>query len=110
MLGPRVPHRPGGPATSMLGKNLYGGFSADLAKSPGPASYGAYDPGLTKRRGPAFSLGARAKPARNVDNFPGPGKYSPEKVTVHLENSPRYPIGVRHSQFSMPVLPLADVQ
>lgn len=109
-IGPRVPHRNGGPATSIAGKNSYGGFSSDWAKTPGPATYGAYDPGLTKNRGPSYSLGARAKPAPDKDNFPGPGKYSPEKVTVHMENSPRYPIGVRHSQFAMPVMPLADVQ
>ncbi|XP_048765970.2 outer dense fiber protein 3-like isoform X2 [Ostrea edulis] len=108
-IGPRVPDRKGGAQTSIHGRTNYLDFSADLAKTPGPAKYGALPPSQTKRRAPSYSLGARAKTPRDINKVPGPGQYSPENVKAHLETSPRYQIGVRHSQYIMPALPLANV-
>ncbi|XP_061167555.1 ciliary microtubule associated protein 1A-like [Saccostrea echinata] len=108
-IGPRVPDRKGGTQAALLGRTNYLDFSADLAKTPGPAKYGALPPSQTKRRAPSYSLGARAKTPRDINNVPGPGKYSPEHVTAHLDTSPRYHIGVRHSQYIMPAVPLANV-
>ena len=108
-IGPKVPDRKGGTQASILGRTNYLDFSADLAKTPGPAKYGALPPSQTKKRAPAYSLGGRAKTPRDINNVPGPGQYSPETVHAHLEASPRYHIGVRHSQYIMPTLPLAKV-
>lgn len=108
-IGPRVPDRKGGTQAAILGRTSYLDFSADLAKTPGPAKYGALPPSQTKKRAPAYSLGGRAKTPRDINKVPGPGQYSPENVNAHLEASPRYHIGVRHSQYIMPTLPLANV-
>lgn len=108
-LGDRVPHQKGGPAISMFGRSEKHGFAEDLAKTPGPARYGAFSPSITKRKSPEYTVqGRNFRPgARNVN--PGPGAYSPQNVNYHLEQSPRHVIGVRHSEFVMPNIAQADV-
>ena len=108
-IGPNVPGQKGGYASSILGKNSYMSFNSDLARSPGPASYYPQQENGTRRNAPSFSIGGRYKPEKHDNNVPGPGAYSPENVAAHMKSSPRYPIGVRHSQFTMPVMPLANV-
>ena len=108
-IGPSVPNRTGGPAFIIYGRNDASSFSRDLAKAPGPAAYNAYEPSMMKRRAPSYSLLGRARPARDINNVPGPGAYSPEMFSAHLEQSPRPPIGVRHSRHKMPVMTMAPV-
>ena len=35
---------------------------------------------------------------------PGPGKYSPEKVWLHKQQSPGYSFGIRHSMYEAPLI------
>ncbi|XP_063405332.1 ciliary microtubule associated protein 1A-like isoform X2 [Mytilus trossulus] len=106
-IGPNVPGQRGGYASSIQGKSSYMNFNADLAKSPGPASYFPNNQNGNKKNPPSFSISGRGKPEKYDNSVPGPGAYSPSMV--NMTSSPRYPIGVRHSQFQMPVMPLANV-
>ncbi|KAL4233110.1 hypothetical protein ACF0H5_007795 [Mactra antiquata] len=108
-LGDRVPHQRGGVAKSILGRNEKRGFAEDLAKTPGPAKYGAFAPSLTKRKSPEYTVKGRTYPPDAKNNNPGPGAYNPQNVNYHLEQSPRFLIGVRHSEYCMPQITQADV-
>ena len=109
-IGTRVPHTKGGTATSIAGKSDYMSFNADLAKSPGPAYYSTASPDLIKRKSPEFSLKGRNFMSGNKNATPGPGTYDPQDVhSSHMPASPRHVIGVRHSEFKMPVMTLADI-
>lgn len=108
-IGPNVPHQKGAPAVTIYGRQDKHGFAEDLAKTPGPARYGAFSPSLTKRRNPEFSVTGRNHTYSNKNITPGPGAYNPQNVNSHLEQSPRHVIGVKHSEFIMPTLTPADV-
>ena len=109
-LGTRVPHTKGGPATSISGKSDYMSYNADLAKSPGPAYYSTSSPNLVKRRSPEFTLKGRNFMVKDKNPTPGPGSYDINDIhSSHMPNSPRHVIGVRHSEFKMPVMTLADI-
>ncbi|KAK3595217.1 hypothetical protein CHS0354_021531 [Potamilus streckersoni] len=108
-LGDHVVGMESGPGVSMLPRNDYFHFAKDLAKSPGPARYEVKTPSVTKRSNPKFSITGRNRPPSPKNIVPGPGAYSPETVTTHIKSSPRYHIGVKHSDFMLPTLTLADV-
>lgn len=50
-------------------------------QSPGPAAYSAADPYISGLRPPRYSIGARRFHPDKATNTPGPGAYSPEKVS-----------------------------
>jgi len=103
-IGARVPDRKSGMAVTLTGRSEKHGFAEDLAKTPGPAQYGIN----IVHRGPEYSLlGRNFLPAKKNTN-PGPGTYEPQNVNSHLESSPRFRIGVRHSEFVMPTITPAD--
>jgi len=35
---------------------------------------------------------------------PGPGAYSPEKVSVNKPSAPKFSLGIRHSEYVTPVI------
>lgn len=108
-IGAKVPHAKGGTASSIVGKNDYMSYNADLARTPGPAYYPSFSPNLVKRKSPEFTIKGRNYINGNKNPTPGPGAYSPQDVQSHMPNSPRHVIGVKHSEFKMPTLTLADI-
>lgn len=44
----------------MTGRAKTGGFSEDLAKTPGPGRYDTTDPSVTKTKRPAYTMGPRS--------------------------------------------------
>lgn len=86
-----IPRRP---------QTYVGGFAVDYAKTPGPAKYNPADPGLIRNRGPSYTM----RPATKVDwedrNKPGPGAYSPEVNS----GAPNYSMGIKHSEFTAPLI------
>lgn len=56
LLGPRVPSKNSSASFSMTARAKTGGFSEDLAKTPGPGRYRTVDPSVTKRRDPCYSM------------------------------------------------------
>ncbi len=70
-------------------------------------SLGAYNvtkPGLYKSEPPHYSMTARNEMPGDTTQKPGPGKYSPEKVWLHKQQSPGYSFGIRHSLYEAPLI------
>ncbi|KAH0625814.1 hypothetical protein JD844_034097 [Phrynosoma platyrhinos] len=104
LLGPRVPSKPSSPSFTITGWNARGSYSEDLRQTPGPGCYKTTDPNVYLCRSPAFSMLGRFKKPTSTFCTPGPGAHSPEKVTVHRTGAPSYSLGIRHSDFLMPLI------
>nr|XP_028569924.1 outer dense fiber protein 3-like protein 2 [Podarcis muralis] len=104
LLGPRVPSKPSSPSFTIRGWNAKGSYAEDLSQTPGPGRYNTTDPSVYLCRPPSFSMLGRLKKPTQVSHTPGPGAHSPEKVKVHRARAPSYSLGVRHSEFLMPLI------
>ncbi|XP_067951473.1 ciliary microtubule associated protein 1A-like [Watersipora subatra] len=80
-------------------------YSYDATKGPGPAAYNTQNTDSYRRKQPHYSFGARYQKPKDKTLKPGPGAYNPEKV----KTAPKFSMGVRHSQFVLPVLTAADL-
>ena len=58
-----------------------------------------------KRRQPQYSFGSRYDKPKDKTQKPGPGSYNPNKPA----GAPKFSMGVRHSQYVLPVLTAADL-
>jgi len=96
------------PRFSFGGRHSIGHFTEDLAKTPGPAVYESVDPSRTKSAAPQYSMTARNNLPGDNTTKPGPGAHSPEKVVVTKNIRPKYSFGVRHSEYTCPLLSAAD--
>ncbi|KAM9292265.1 protein CIMAP1D-like [Gastrophryne carolinensis] len=104
VMGPKVPGKSSAPAFSVSGRINHGGPSEDLASTPGPAHYHQTDNNLYLRKGPAYSMLGRHQIAKSQITTPGPGAYSPEKVTKNKGRAPAFSIGIRHSEYTTPLI------
>ena len=59
LLGSKVPNKTSSASYSMIGRAKTGGFSEDLAKTPGPGRYSTTEPSVTQSKAPAYSINAR---------------------------------------------------
>lgn len=96
------------PKFSFGSRHSIGHFTEDLAKTPGPAVYTAIDPSKTKRHAPHYSMTARNSLPGDRTQKPGPGAHSPEKVVVTKDIRPKYSFGIRHSDYTVPLISVAD--
>lgn len=108
LLGPRVPSKNSSASYSMTARAKTGGFSEDLAKTPGPGRYRTVDPSVTKRKDPCYSMLTRNFMPGDSTQKPGPGAHSPEKVYINKPSPPKFSLGIRHSEFITPLI--IDVQ
>lgn len=119
LLGPKVPNKLSSAAYSMAYRSTTGAFSEDLAKTPGPGHYNAVAPNTYVKKAPAYSMLSRSYMpggeyvlflSRCIDRIqytvitdstqkPGPGAHSPEKVTCNKKSTPKYSLGIRHSEY-----------
>jgi len=97
------------PKYSFGSRQQVGHFTEDLAKTPGPAVYQSLDPSLYKTRAPEFSMTGKNDMPGDRTTKPGPGAHSPEKVYVTKKSAPALTFGVRHSEFTTPMLSAHDV-
>ncbi|XP_056374009.1 outer dense fiber protein 3-like protein 2 isoform X2 [Hyla sarda] len=104
VIGPRVPVKGSAPAFSLSGRTHRGGHSEDLAFTPGPAHYNQTDNNSYMKRGPAFSILGRHQTSKAESVLPGPGAHSPEKVAIHKCKAPAYSMGIRHSEYTTPLI------
>ncbi|XP_029469408.1 outer dense fiber protein 3-like protein 2 [Rhinatrema bivittatum] len=104
LLGPRIPSKPSSASFSISGRTKAGGFSEDLAQTPGPGHYNSTEPGTYLRKGPAFSMLGRHSAAPNPFQTPGPGAHSPERAATHKARAPSFTMGIRHSEFLTPLI------
>jgi len=91
------------PLYSMPGRSKTGGFAVDLAKTPGPGRYGQAVDSI-KNRNPSYSLQGRTYVPQDNTKKPGPDVYAPEKVTVNKRTAASYSMGVRHSEYTAPLI------
>ncbi|XP_048354618.1 outer dense fiber protein 3-like protein 2 [Sphaerodactylus townsendi] len=104
LLGPRIPSKPSSPCFTISGRNDKGSYSEDLSRTPGPGRYSTTDPNVYLCRLPAFSMLGRLRKPSGAFPTPGPGTHSPEKVIAHWKRSPSYSLGIRHSEYLMPLI------
>ncbi|KAE8632104.1 hypothetical protein XENTR_v10001431 [Xenopus tropicalis] len=104
VLGPRATAKVCAPAFTLSGKYQHGGHSEDLSGTPGPAHYQQTDPSRYLKRGPAFSMQGRQPNSKAEQKTPGPGSYYPEKVNQHKRHAPAYSMGIRHSEYTAPLI------
>lgn len=104
LLGSKVPTKHSSASHSMTGRAKTGGFSEDLAKTPGPGRYQTTHPNTVKNKAPQYSMLSRSYMPGDSTRKPGPGAHSPEKVYVHKKQAPSCSMGIRHSEFITPLI------
>ena len=72
----------------------------DYAKTPGPAKYDPADPRLVRNRGPHYTMRPLTRCDWEDRNKPGPGAYSPERKS----GAAAYSMGIKHSEFTAPLI------
>nr|AGI41309.1 outer dense fiber protein 3 [Cerebratulus lacteus] len=96
------------PCFSLTGRSKTGSFHEDLQKTPGPGSYQVTDPNIYKSRAPYYTLSGRDTTPRDNTKKPGPGAHSPEKVCITIKTAPAYSFGIRHSEYTAPLIVQKD--
>ncbi|XP_061457498.1 protein CIMAP1D [Rhineura floridana] len=104
LLGPWVPNKPSSPSFTFSGCTTRGSYSQDLSQMPGPGHYKVTDSSVYLCHPPSFSMLGRLKKPTRGPHTPGPGAYSPEKVTAHMARAPAYSLGIRHSEYLLPLI------
>ena len=108
MLGSKIPNKESTPSYSLSGRTRMAHDLADYSRSPGCAHYSTVSTDLYKTRAPAYFMGRRVFMPEDNTQKPGPGTYSPEKVTANKPQAPSYSTGIRHSEFTTPLITKAD--
>ncbi|XP_076589744.1 ciliary microtubule associated protein 1B [Chaetodon auriga] len=104
VLGPKTVASASAAAYSLCGRSKTGSFHEDLKKTPGPAAYKVVDPCIYKQNPPQYSMTGRNFTPSESTKKPGPGEYSPEKVTFTSTKGPSYSFGLRHSEYIAPLI------
>lgn len=92
------------PSYSLSGRSKIGSFHEDLQKTPGPGTYTVIDPSKYKKMSPQYSMTGRNVMPSDSTRKPGPGAHSPERVWTHKREPPHFSFGIRHSQYSAPLI------
>lgn len=92
------------PCYSLTGRAKVGSFHEDLAKTPGPGTYNTTDPSLYRDKRPLYSMTSRNVMPGDTTQKPGPGAHSPENVSMHKGAPPKFSFGIRHSQYTAPLI------
>jgi hypothetical protein len=92
------------PSYTLSGRSKIGSFHEDLQKTPGPGTYTVTDPNRYKKQLPQYSMTSRNSMPGDGTSKPGPGAHSPERVWVHKRESPQFSFGIRHSQYTSPLI------
>lgn len=108
VLGTKTALTTSAPMYSLCGRSKTGGFAEDLKKTPGPAAYKVVDSSLIKVKPPQFSITGRNFTPTEGTRTPGPGTYCPEMVTSTRSAAPRFSFGLRHSDFTAPLIVDSD--
>ncbi|CAN9499222.1 unnamed protein product [Ophioblennius macclurei] len=108
VLGSKTVTTTSAPASSFGRRSKGGGFADDLTNTPGPAAYNPVNPSSYKSKPPQYSLYGRDYARRDGLMIPGPGAHYPEQVTVTKSKAPSFSFGVRHSQYTAPLIEKED--
>lgn len=96
--------KPQAPGYSVTGRSKIGSFHEDLQRTPGPGTYSVTQPTKYKSAPPAYSMTSRNPMPGDGTQKPGPGAHSPETVYVNKKQYPKFSFGIRHSQYSAPLI------
>lgn len=100
----KVPHKLTMPSYSMTGRSKTGSFHEDLQKTPGPGTYKVVNPKVYKQKYAEYSMGGRHNMPGDSTQKPGPGAHSPEKTYATKKSAPNISFGIRHSEYTAPVI------
>jgi hypothetical protein len=89
---------------SLRGRSKVGGFSEDLQKTPGPGTYTVTHPDSYHNKAPLYSMLGRNMMPGDGTLKPGPGAHSPERVTITKRSAPQPSFGIRHSDYTTPLI------
>jgi hypothetical protein len=92
------------PCYSMTGRSKTGSFHEDMQKTPGPGCYNTTEPSVNRHKSPMYSMTSRNNMPGDSTTKPGPGAHSPEKVRVNKREQPHFSFGIRHSQYTAPLI------
>ena len=71
--------------------------------------HNSVDPNTFKNQRPAYSMTGRTQLPGDRTSKPGPGAHSPEKVYVTMRQAPVSSFGIRHSEYTTPIIVAADM-
>lgn len=103
-LGGQLVDKRSGPGYSVRSRPAVGGFSEDLQKTPGAGTYKVCDPNVYKRKAPTYPLVGRNEIPGDTTQKPGPGAHRPENVYVTKKAYPSFSFGIRHSEYTAPLI------
>lgn len=92
------------PTFILTSKSKVGSFCEDLARTPGPGAYGVTQPDIYKNKPPGYSMTAKNHQPGDTTQKPGPGAHSPERVYANKRSAPRFSFGIRHSEYTAPLI------
>ncbi|XP_062860938.1 ciliary microtubule associated protein 1B [Trichomycterus rosablanca] len=104
VLGPYTVDKRSAPNYSLSGRSTRGSFHEDLQKTPGPGTYRVVDTRLYRSKSPEYSIIGRNTMPGDTTKKPGPGSHYPEQVTFTRSKAPSFSFGVRHSEFTAPLI------
>ncbi|KAI2653395.1 Outer dense fiber protein 3-B [Labeo rohita] len=104
VLGSRIVNKASAPNVSFSGRSAIGSFHEDLRKTPGPGTYQVVDSGVYKHKAPEYSMTGRNFTPGDMTKKPGPGAHHPERVTFTANKAPSYSFGIRHSEYTAPII------
>ena len=101
------------PAWSLRGRSDLGSFNYHSLKAgtPGPASYGIVKPSVYKRQTSAgFTIPGRGNQREysTIKDNPGPGCYNTGDVGTTSSQRRGLSMGIRHSEFIVPLITNVD--
>lgn len=94
----------GSRAFAFNSKPMKGGYDEDLAQTPGPSAYALHNDNSTRKKAALSSMASRTYIPGDPTQKPGPGAHSPEKVIVNKPRTKAFPIGVKHSDYTTPLI------
>lgn len=106
MLGSKIPNKLSSSSYTISPRIDY---EFDKTNNPSAAHYSVVNPNFYKSRAPAHFLGKRVFVPEDHTQKPGPGAHYPEHVTITRPKAPVYSQGIRHSEFTAPLLTNEDL-
>lgn len=92
------------PCYTVTGRSKIGSFAEDLQKTPGPGTHSIVVPDKYKNQQPLYSMLGRNNMPGDSTVKPGPGSHSPEKVTYNKRKAPECSFGIKHSNYTAPLI------
>lgn len=89
---------------TVSGRSHVGCYLEDLAKAPGPGHVQKIPTDIYMMKAPHYSLMARNYMPGDSVKKPGPGAHRPEEVYINRPSAPSHSLGIRHSEFTTPII------